>query len=38
MVTQFCEYTEITELYILKTLALGHVNYISIKMLKILQP
>jgi len=38
MVTQFCDYTKTTELYILKTLALGGVNYISIKMLKLLQP
>lgn len=34
MGTQFCEYTKITKLYTLKKLTLGHVNYISIKMLK----
>jgi hypothetical protein len=38
MAAQFCDYTKTTELYILKTLALGGVNYISIKMLKLLQP
>ena len=33
MVAQFCTYTKTTELYTLKEYILGHVNYISIKLL-----